>query len=140
MTQTNKRKKTQKLPDIIDPVNKLAELNQELKAAGYEVVVRKIPTKDVVAFDFGLVFSAESKEVGIFVDDVLQELLITLAKEHGQIFIKINWFSPDVMVVTPADNPDPLKNTPDTDTAASVLASVTSQEGSGATEGTDPIV
>lgn len=127
MTRTNKKRATQPLQDkahdIIDPVLKLEELNKELRAAGYEVVIRQVPTKDVVAFDFGLVFTADSKDVGLYVDDDLRDTLIYLAKEHGQVFIKVNWFSPDVMVVTPAENPDPLKNTLDTDTAASLDAS-----------------
>ena len=141
MTQTNRKSKTQKLPDLpVDPVSKLEELNQELRAAGYEVVVRRVPTRDVVAFDFGLVFTADSNEVGLYIDDQLRELLEILAKEKGQILIKTNWFSPDVMVVTAAENPDPLQNTPDTETAASLNAPVASQDGSGATEATDPIV
>lgn len=138
MTQINKKKI--KAPAIIDPINKLAELNDELKTAGYEIVVRKIPTKDVVAFDFGLVFTKDSKDVGLYVDETLQDILASLASEHGQVLIKTNWFSPDVMVVTATENPDPLQNTPDTETAASLIAPVSSQEALGLTEATDPIV
>ena len=117
MTRTNK---LQMQPDVIDPILKLEDLNKELRESGYEILVRKIPTKDVIAFDFGLVFTADSNEVGLYVDDDLREALQILAKEHGQVLIKTNWFSPDVIVVTPSENPDPLQNTPDTDTAASL--------------------
>lgn len=125
MTRISKKsRKTQKpSSDILqEPLKKLDELNKELRATGYEVVLRSIPTKDVVAFDFGLVFTKDSKEVGLYVDDVLRDILVALAVKHGQVLLKANWFSPDVIVVTPSENPDPLKNTPDTETASSLDA------------------
>lgn len=121
MTQTNK-KRGRKPKELVDPMQKLDELNQSLRLAGYEVLVRRIPTKDVVAFDFGLIFSKDSTDVGLYVDDNLRDTLVSLANQHGQVLIKVNWFSPDVMVVTPAENPDPLHNTEDTDTAQSLQA------------------
>ncbi len=127
MTQTNRKRKKQE-PAVVDPLVKLQALNEELKASGYEVVIRKLPTKDVVSFDFGLVFTADSKEVGLYVDEDLRDILVSLAKENGQVLVKVNWFSPDVMVVTPADNPDPLQNQPDTDTAQSLLGDTESDE------------
>lgn len=111
----------------------------DLRKSGYEIVVRRIPTKDVVAFDFGLVFTADSTDVGLYVDEDLRAALTILAKQHGQILVKVNWFSPDVMVVTPAENPDPLKNTEDTDTAASLESSESLPEALGATKPIDPI-
>ncbi len=113
---------------INDPVVELKRLNEELIEKGYEVVIRKIPTKDVVAFDFGLVFTKDSKDVGLYVDELLRDTLIALSNEHGQVFVKVNWFSPDVMVVTPQENPDPLQNTEDTDTAASLDTSTSLPE------------
>lgn len=112
----------------IDPVAELQRLNEALRNDGYEVVIRRHPTKDVVAFDFGLVFTKDSTEVGLYVDELLKDTLIALANEHGQIFVKVNWFSPDVMVVTPSENPDPTQNTEDTETAASLDASVSLPE------------
>ncbi len=122
MTRTSKKKQP------VDPVAQLQLLNEELKAKGYEVVIRKIPTKDVVAFDFGLVFTKDSRDVGLYVDDVLRDALIVLSNEHGQVFVKVNWFSPDVMVVTPQENPDPLQSIEDTDTAASLDTSTSLPE------------
>jgi hypothetical protein len=119
MTQTNKE--NQPLPDMsVDPIAIIAEVNDKIRESGYELVLRQIPTRDVVAFDFGMVFTKDSADVGIYADDLLADTMKSLANEHGQVFIKVNWFSPDVMVITPADNPDPLRNTEDTDTAASL--------------------
>lgn len=88
-----------------DPIAKLEELNVELRKTGYEVSIRRIATKRVDPFDFGLIFTKDSKEVGLYVDDDLRAALDILANEHGQILVKTNWFSPDVIVVTPADDP-----------------------------------
>jgi hypothetical protein len=119
MTQTNK--KGRKAPKKLTPYEVLEESNVKLRESGYELVLRRIPTKDVVAFDFGLVFTKDTTEVGLYVDDDLRDALTHLASKHGQVLIKANWFSPDVVVVTPAENPDPLQNTPDTDTAKDAL-------------------
>lgn len=110
------RRKTQKLED---EVKKLEDLNQQLREKGYEIVLRHIPTKDVVAFDFGLIFTKDSKDVGLYVDDDLRLTLETLANQHGQILLKTNWFSPDVMVVTPNELAPtvPLGDTESDDTA-----------------------
>jgi len=96
----------------VNIAEQIKQINDALSAQGYELVLRAKPTKDVVAFDFGLIFTKDSQDVGLYVDDLLRDVLVNLASEHGQVLIKVNWFSPDVLVVTPAENPDPTQNTP----------------------------
>jgi len=104
-----RRKKTDNTVNITAQIK---EINDALSEQGYELVLRAKPTKDVVAFDFGMIFTKDSNEVGLYVDDLLRDVLTSLANQHGQVLIKVNWFSPDVIVVTPAENPDPSAHTP----------------------------
>ena len=75
-------------------------LNEELKKAGYELIIRKPVTKDLVAFDFGLMFNKGSKEVNIYVDDDLQVVIDHLLETNQQVILKTNWFSPDTVAIT----------------------------------------
>lgn len=88
----------------------LEELKAALNKEGYELILRKKPTKDIVAFDFGLIFTKDSNEVQIYVDDVLKEVITQLTITNGQVLLKANYFSPDVVLITAAENPDPLRN------------------------------
>jgi hypothetical protein len=92
-----------------DPTKIFEDLKAELAKDGYELILRKTPTRDIVAFDFGLIFTKDSDVVQIYVDDLLKETIQQLLKTSGQVLLKSNWFSPDTMAVTAAENPDPLK-------------------------------
>ena len=75
-------------------------LNEELKKTGYELVIRRPVTKDLVAFDYGLMFNKDSKEVNIYVDDDLQVVIDHLLETNQQVILKTNWFSPDTVAIT----------------------------------------
>lgn len=92
---------------VIPVINEIEQLNKQLAEHGYELALRKLPSMEVVPFDFGFVFTKDSNIVELYVDDALRVALTDMTKEHGQVFIKVNWFSPDVMVVTPQEMPDP---------------------------------
>lgn len=83
---------------------KLDTKNIPIENSQIELVLRQKPTKDLVAFDFGLLFTEGTKEVQIYVDDMLRESLNGLLKIHGKVILKVNVFSPDVMLITPADD------------------------------------
>lgn len=93
-----------------DPKKIFEDLKAELAKSGYELIIRKAPTKDIVAFDFGLIFTKNNDIVQVYVDDLLKETIAHIVKEKGQLLLKSNWFSPDTMAITPAENPDPLRN------------------------------
>ena len=80
-------------------------MNQHIpiKEPEIEAIIRQKPTKDLVAFDFGLMFTEGSKEVQIYVDEHLQEAINGLLQLHGKLIIKVNIFSPDVVMITPAE-------------------------------------
>ena len=70
-----------------------------IKDSQLEVVIRQQPTKDLVAFDFGIMFEEGSNEVKIYVDDDLQEAIKGMLKIHKKLVFKVNYFSPDVIVI-----------------------------------------
>lgn len=74
-----------------------------VKDTDLEVVIRQKPTKDLVAFDFGLMFQEGTSEVQVYVDDHLRESIDGLLKIHKKLILKVNAFSPDVMFITPVE-------------------------------------
>jgi hypothetical protein len=74
-----------------------------VKDADLEVAVRQKPTKELVAFDFGLLFTEGTNEVQIYIDDHLRESIDGLLKQHKMLILKVNALSPDVMFITPAE-------------------------------------
>lgn len=80
------------------------ELNAELKKEGYELIIRRPLSKDLVMFDYGLLFTKDSKEVQVYVDDDLREVIEHLLETNAQVLIKSNWLSPDTIAITVPDN------------------------------------
>lgn len=74
-------------------------LNDELKKAGYELVIRRPVSKDLVVFDYGLLFTAGSNEIQIYVDDDLKAVIDHLLETNKQLIIKSNWLSPDTVAI-----------------------------------------
>lgn len=75
------------------------QLAAELKEAGYELIIRRPPAKDLVQFDFGLLFEKDTNAVQIYVDDDLREVINFLLTTNKQVLIKTNWLSPDVVAL-----------------------------------------
>ena len=84
----------------------LRQINEQLKTQGYEIIIRRIPTKAVVAFDIGITVTKDSDIFELYMDGDLKELLQALAAQHGKVHIKVNFFSPDVtLIAAPPDLP-----------------------------------
>lgn len=79
-------------------------LNAELKKEGYELIIRRPLSKDLVMFDYGLLFTKDSKELHVYVDDDLREVIEHLLETNAQVLIKSNWLSPDTIAITVPDN------------------------------------
>jgi len=90
----SKRYKTQSLSP---------ELN--IKNIGKIRISKPTYTKELVAFDFGLWFKRDSKEIQLYIDPELQATIDRLLEQHGELIIKTNFFSDDVLAVT-----SPLQN------------------------------
>lgn len=114
--------------------DRFAVLKQQLQEAGYELLLRKPPSTDLVAFDFGLMFSRGSNQVQVYVDDDLQDVINYLLETNKQVIIKTNWLSPDVIAIQVPLDPDNFVPIDIEDNAA-----VTSPDGSPATETTLPM-
>lgn len=70
-----------------------------MKVNDFELVVRQKTTKDLVAFDFGLMFNRDTNEVQIYVDDTLRAAIDGLLMQHESIILKTNFYSPDVFFI-----------------------------------------
>jgi hypothetical protein len=103
---TRKKGTTVAKPDVIDiPEDikikwKFDALNTELKKAGFELIIRRPVSRDLVVFDYGLMFTRGSKEVQIYVDEDLQQVIEYLLETNEQLVIKSNWLSPDTVAIT----------------------------------------
>jgi hypothetical protein len=103
---TRKKGTTVAKPDVIDiPEDikikwKFDALNAELKKAGFELIIRRPVSRDLVVFDYGLMFTRGSKEVQIYVDEDLQQVIEYLLETNEQLVIKSNWLSPDTVAIT----------------------------------------
>lgn len=75
-------------------------LNAELKQAGYELVLRRPVSKELMIFDYGLMFTQGSNEVKIYVDDDLKVVIDHLLETNETVIIKSNWMSPDTVAIT----------------------------------------
>ncbi len=75
-----------------------------IKEPEFEVDLRLPVTKDLIAFDFGLLLTRDSNEVQIYIDDDLRMALDALLRDYGQVILKVNFFSPDVVVIAPSQN------------------------------------
>lgn len=69
----------------------------EIKKPEFELTVRPKLTKDLVAFDFGLLFKEGTQEVQIYVDELLQQVINDLLSQHKSVILKTNFYSPDVI-------------------------------------------
>ncbi len=74
-----------------------------IKDVPLELRIVRQSTKELVAFDFGLMFEKDSNTVQVYVDDMLRESINGLLALHGKLIMKVNAFSPDVFLITPAD-------------------------------------
>lgn len=81
---------------VADTVTRIPIKDTEL-----ELRIAPITTKELVAFDFGMLFKKGTNEVQIYVDDDLRASIDGLLEIHGQIILKVNAFSPDVMIIAP---------------------------------------
>lgn len=77
MTKNNKKKIISKAPKI--------RVSIETKS------------DEVSAFDLVMHFTAEGQT--LYVDENLRLVLDDLIKQHGEVFVKVNWFSSDVTVI-----------------------------------------
>jgi hypothetical protein len=77
-----------------------------LKDVEYELVLRTKSTRDLVAFDFGLLFTKDVPIVQIYVDDELRAVLDSLMVDSDQVILKVNYYSPDVHVIVSPPSQD----------------------------------
>lgn len=94
-------------------------LNEQFKAAGYELIIRRPVLKELVSFDYGLMFTRGTSEVNIYVDDDVRKVIDHLLETNEKVVIKCNWFSPDTVCVTVPKMPQ--------DSAGDVLGHDTSE-------------
>lgn len=117
MTQKPKGRKVaakqiakQEEPTIAATIKKsFDDLAAQLKEAGYELVIRRPPAKELVSFDIGLMFTRVVNETGariihVYVDNDVQTVIDTMLEENEKIIVKCNWFSPDMVVVGVPEN------------------------------------
>ena len=71
----------------------------KIKQPEFEVVLRQKSTKDLVMFDFGLLFKRGSDEIQIYIDPELRKVIDSQLEDHEQLIVKVNYFSPDVITV-----------------------------------------
>lgn len=103
---SRKRYKTQKLLSD-QQLSKEQKQQIDIKHIGKVRISKPTATKDLVAFDFALWFKKDSKEIQIYIDDELQATIHALLEQHGELIIKTNFFSDDVLAITP-----PSQNAP----------------------------
>lgn len=70
-------------------------------------VVPKVAVKEINPFDIILRFDNSGNLV--YLDEDLQQTINHIVETHGSVYIKVSWFSPDVLVITPEEK-IPLDN------------------------------
>lgn len=85
------------------------ELSPGIKDPKYEISVRQVTTKELVAFDFGIMLTKDSKDIKVYIDDHLKEALDSLLETNQTVILKVNYFSQDVLLVaTPVSSQEAL--------------------------------
>lgn len=75
------------------------DLQKAFQEAGYELIIRRPVSKDLVAFDYALLFTAKSDDIIVYVDEDLKQVIKHLLEMNAQVIIKSNWLSPDTVAI-----------------------------------------
>lgn len=71
-------------------------------------IVPDYNSKELMAFDICMMYK-EGEQPQIYMDQDLMQIISTLVARHKQLIIKVNWFSSDVLVITPSSLDEPIK-------------------------------
>lgn len=92
-------KETIDIPEDLKIKWKFEKLQQEFKQAGFELIIRRPVSKDLVVFDYALMFTKSSQKIDVYVDEDLQQVIDHLLETNEKVVIKSNWLSPDTVAI-----------------------------------------